>query len=134
PGSSPPRAARGHALHVLTGGDPEVLAYAQRRLAPAEIGRRADGLLPAIDAADVVVTKTGGLTISECLARGRAMVLPFAARGQERGNLQHALDAGAAVRPSEIADLGDAIEALVAEPRRLRRMAAHARLASRPPP
>jgi UDP-N-acetylglucosamine:LPS N-acetylglucosamine transferase len=60
------------------------------------------------------------------------MVLPFAARGQERGNLRYALDAGAAVRPAEIADLGEAIEALIAEPGRLRRMAAQARIASRP--
>jgi len=78
------------------------------------------------------VTKTGGLTISECLARGRAMVLPFAARGQERGNLRHALAAGAAVRPAEVADVGATIEALIAEPGRLRRMAAQARIASHP--
>jgi processive 1,2-diacylglycerol beta-glucosyltransferase len=131
-GALAPLAHRGHALHVLTGDDPEVLAYARRRMPVAEIAPRADGLLPAMDAADVVVTKAGGLTVSECLARGRAMVLPFAAPGQERGNLFYALDAGAAIRPSEILDTGHAVEALIGEPSRLRKMSARARLASQP--
>jgi UDP-N-acetylglucosamine:LPS N-acetylglucosamine transferase len=59
-------------------------------------------------------------------------VLPFAAPGQERGNLCYALDADAAVRPSELADLADTIETLVAAPGRLRKMAARARHASHP--
>jgi processive 1,2-diacylglycerol beta-glucosyltransferase len=131
-GALAPLAHRGHALHVLTGDDPEVLAYARRRMPGAEIASRADGLIPAMDAADVVVTKAGGLTVSECLARGRAMVLPFLAPGQERGNLFYAIDAGAAVRPAELADLADTIDALVREPGKLRKMAARARHASHP--
>jgi processive 1,2-diacylglycerol beta-glucosyltransferase len=127
-----PLVQRGHAIHALCGDDAELLAYAQRRMPGAEVATRVDGLYPAIDCADVVVTKTGGLTISECLARGRAMVLPFAAPGQERGNLFYALDAAAAVRPSEIADTGNVLEALIGEPGRLRKMSARARLASEP--
>jgi processive 1,2-diacylglycerol beta-glucosyltransferase len=126
-----PLAAR-HALHVLVGDEPEALAHARRRLPGAEIAPRTDRMLAAIDAADVVVTKAGGLTVSECLARGRAMVLPFAAPGQERGNVFYAVDAGAAVRPGELADTGDVIAELIAEPGRLRRMGARARLASHP--
>jgi processive 1,2-diacylglycerol beta-glucosyltransferase len=121
-----------HALHVLCGDDADVLAHARKRLPLAEIAARADGLYAAIDRADLVVTKAGGLTVSECLARGRAMVLPFAAPGQERGNLFYALDAGAAVRPSELADLADTIEGLVGEPGRLRKMGARARFAAHP--
>lgn len=121
-----------HALHVLTGDDEAVAAAARRRLPGAEIAPRAAELLAAIDAADVVVTKAGGLTVSECLARGRAMVLPFQAPGQERGNLFYALDAGAAARPGELADLGDTLEELLGAPGRLRAMGARARMASRP--
>jgi processive 1,2-diacylglycerol beta-glucosyltransferase len=127
-----PLACAGHALHVLCGSDAELLGHARRRLPDAEVAARIDGLYAAIDHADVVVTKAGGLTVSECLARGRAMVLPFAVPGQERGNLWFAVDAGAAVRPSELADLGATIEALIAEPGRLRRMGTKARLASHP--
>jgi len=121
-----------HHLHVLCGADERLRAYARRRLPAAEIAARADSLDAAIDRADLVVTKAGGLTVSECLARGRAMVLPFAAPGQERGNLFHALDADAAVRPSALADLAGTIETLVAAPGRLRRMAARARQVAHP--
>jgi processive 1,2-diacylglycerol beta-glucosyltransferase len=121
-----------HALHVLTGDSADVAGYARRRLPHAEIAARVEDLLAAIDAADVVVTKAGGLTVSECLARGRAMVMPFSAPGQERGNLCYALEAGAAVRPGELADLGETLDQLLGEPHRLRRMSARARLASRP--
>jgi processive 1,2-diacylglycerol beta-glucosyltransferase len=117
---------------VLTGTDPEVVAYARARLPEAELAPRTDRMLAAIDAADVVVTKAGGLTTSECLARGRPMVLPFAAPGQERGNLFYALDNGAAVRPTEISDTGAVIDELFAEPGRLRRMSARARACSHP--
>ena len=121
-----------HELHVLCGDDPAVLAHARRALPRAEVAARVDGLYAAIDRSDVVVTKAGGLTVSECLARGRAMVLPFAAAGQERGNLFYALDAGAAVRPAELVDLADTIEQLIAEPGVLRKMSTRARFAARP--
>jgi processive 1,2-diacylglycerol beta-glucosyltransferase len=121
-----------HQLHVLCGDAPDVLAHARLRLPGAEVAARTDGLYAAIDRADLVITKAGGLTSSECLARGRAMVLPFSAPGQERGNLLHALDAGAAVRPGELADLADVVDALIAEPGRLRKMGSRARFAARP--
>jgi processive 1,2-diacylglycerol beta-glucosyltransferase len=121
-----------HVVHVLTGVDAAVAAHARARLPYAEIAERTDDMLGAIDAADVVVTKAGGLVTSECLARGRAMVMPFAAPGQERGNLFYALDAGAAIRPTEPSDTAAVVAELIAEPGRLRRMGARARAASRP--
>lgn len=130
-----PLARAGRAtLEVLTGDEREVVAAARRELAGtrAVVAARRPGLDRAIDGADLVITKAGGLTVSECLARGRAMVLPFAAPGQERGNLEHALAVGAAVRPGELADTGHVIAALADEPGRLRRMSACARMASRP--
>jgi len=121
-----------HELHVLCGDDRGVLAHARHVLPRAEVAARAEGLYGAIDRADLVVTKAGGLTVSECLARGRGMVLPFAAPGQERGNLFYALDAGAAVRPAELADLADTISQLIAEPGLLRKMSSRARFAACP--
>jgi processive 1,2-diacylglycerol beta-glucosyltransferase len=122
------------ALRVLTGDDPEVLRAARAALAGtgADVADRRPDLQAALDDADVVVTKAGGLIVSECLARGRAMVLPFAAPGQERGNRDHALDVGAAVRPHELADLGVTLASVAGEPGRLRRMSARARMAARP--
>ncbi|MFT3693209.1 MAG: hypothetical protein QM831_08710 [Kofleriaceae bacterium] len=115
-------------LEVLAG---EHLEYARAKLPHAQVAARADGLYAAIDRADVVVTKAGGLTVAECMARGRAMVLPFAAPGQERGNVFYALHAGAAVR-AELPDLGDVLAELVAEPGTLRKMGTRARFAAHP--
>lgn len=115
-------------LEVLAG---EHLAYARKLLPQAQVAARVEGLYDAIDRADVVVTKAGGLTVAECLARGRAMVLPFAAPGQERGNLFYAVHAGCAVR-AELPDLGDVLAELVAEPGMLRKMGTRARFAAHP--
>jgi processive 1,2-diacylglycerol beta-glucosyltransferase len=122
--------AHRHELEVLCGDSPAVLRHAREVLGRGE--PRTNGLLAAIDRAHLVVTKAGGLTVSECLARGRAMVMPFAAPGQERGNLMHALEAGAAMRTNEIADLAHVVDRIAGEPGRLRRMSAQARRASRP--
>lgn len=119
---------------VLCGASEQVLATARQRLAgtSAEVVDKLPGLLSAIDDADVVVTKAGGLVTSECLARGRGLILPYAAPGQERGNLFYALDAGAAARPNEVADTGALIERLASEPGRLRQMGLDASAAARP--
>lgn len=86
---------RGCELDIVAGHD---LAL---RAALAAVGRGpVHGFIPGLrgmlDRADVVVTKAGGLIVSECLARGRAMVLPWPAPGQERGNRAHVIAAGAA--------------------------------------
>ncbi|MCE9572612.1 MAG: hypothetical protein K8W52_05605, partial [Deltaproteobacteria bacterium] len=126
--------ARDHDLEILTGDDPVVQRACAAAFAGTEaiVRARAPGLVGALDAADVVVTKAGGLSVSEGLARGRALVLPFGAPGQERGNLRHALASGAALQPDEPADVGAAVRGLIDEPGRLRRMGARARLAARP--
>lgn len=47
-------------------------------------------------AADVAVTKSGGLTVSECLARRLPMVIVAPIPGQEERNCDYLLEAGAA--------------------------------------
>ncbi len=54
--------------------------------------------VPALmHAADVVVTKAGGLSISEALAAGRPIILHSAIQGQETGNVEHVVSNGAGV-------------------------------------
>jgi processive 1,2-diacylglycerol beta-glucosyltransferase len=47
-------------------------------------------------AADVVVTKPGGLTVSECLALGKPMLLVAPIPGQEEHNAAFLVEEGAA--------------------------------------
>ena len=77
-----------HELHVLCGDDPAVIAHARRVLPRAEVAARADGLYGAIERADVVITKAGGLTIQRVPRPRPRDGLAVRAPGQERGNLQ----------------------------------------------
>jgi processive 1,2-diacylglycerol beta-glucosyltransferase len=78
-------------------------------------------------AADLVVTKPGGLSVSECLASRKPMLLVSPIPGQEERNADYLLEAGAAVKAVDGATLEFKLAALLAEPRRLAAMgeAAH---------
>jgi len=83
-------------------------------------------------AADLVVTKPGGLTVSECLARGCAMVVIDPIPGQETRNCDYLLENGCATKAASLATLRYKVEGLLAEPRRLARMKRSARRIARP--
>jgi len=54
-----------------------------------------------LHAADVVASKAGGLTVSECMAAGKPMVFYGEAPGQEEGNRVFAMQAGAGLHASD---------------------------------
>jgi processive 1,2-diacylglycerol beta-glucosyltransferase len=83
-------------------------------------------------AADLLVTKPGGLTTAEALARGLPMVLVNPIPGQEQRNADALLETGAAVRANTPAVLGWKVDALLADEARLARMRAAAQGAARP--
>ncbi|GMV81071.1 MAG: hypothetical protein AMXMBFR7_22550 [Planctomycetota bacterium] len=83
-------------------------------------------------AADLAVTKCGGLTSSECLARGLPMVVVHPIPGQEERNADFLLECGVAVRPHGTAQLIFKVRELFQEPERLERMRFAARHAARP--
>ena len=88
-------------LTVVCGDNPGRVAEAKR--AAAEAGVRAEvvgfeaDMARRVAAAHVVVGKPGGLTVSECLAAGRPMVLVGACPGQETQNQAWLVEQGAAV-------------------------------------
>lgn len=53
-------------------------------------------------AADLLLGKPGGLTSSEALARGLALVIVHSIPGQEERNADHLLEAGAALRGNNL--------------------------------
>ena len=91
-------------------GDFQVIAVAGRNaeahaalqaLAPRHAGRLVavgftDRMQELMAAADLVVTKPGGLTVSECLALGRPMLLISPIPGQEEHNAGFLMEQGAA--------------------------------------
>jgi len=85
-----------------------------------------------MDAADVIVSKPGGLTSSEVLAKGKPMIVIDPIPGQEQRNCECLLEAGAALRLFEIEDAPYKIETLLADAPRRARMAQNARALGRP--
>jgi processive 1,2-diacylglycerol beta-glucosyltransferase len=83
-------------------------------------------------AADLLVGKPGGLTSSEALARGLALVIVHPIPGQEERNADHLLEAGAAIRCNNLPALAWKIDRLLDDPQRLDAMRAKARRLARP--
>jgi processive 1,2-diacylglycerol beta-glucosyltransferase len=123
-------------LVALAGRNAELLARL-RKLAKSHPGR----LFPlgftttverVMSAADLVVTKPGGLTVSECLARRKPMLLVSPIPGQEERNADYLLEAGAALKAADAATLEYKLGLLLADPARLRSMGEAAHRIGRP--
>jgi processive 1,2-diacylglycerol beta-glucosyltransferase len=82
--------------------------------------------------ADLVVSKPGGLTTSETLARGAAMVVVNPIPGQESRNSDFLLENSAAIKVNNIATLAHKVNTLVRDPERLAQLKANARRLGRP--
>jgi processive 1,2-diacylglycerol beta-glucosyltransferase len=82
--------------------------------------------------ADLVVSKPGGLTTSEVLASGAAMVIVNPIPGQESRNSDYLLEAGAAIKVNNLPTLTMKVDAVLADPRRLAELKRHARRIARP--
>jgi processive 1,2-diacylglycerol beta-glucosyltransferase len=82
--------------------------------------------------ADLVVSKPGGLTTSETLARGAAMVIVNPIPGQESRNSDFLLENGAAIKVNNIATLAHKIDGLLDDPARLAQLKANVARLARP--
>jgi processive 1,2-diacylglycerol beta-glucosyltransferase len=82
--------------------------------------------------ADLVVSKPGGLTTSEVLARGAAMAIVNPIPGQESRNSDYLLENGAAIKINNLATLPMKLGALLNDPERLNALKANARRIARP--
>lgn len=135
--TSTARALRGAADLVVVAGSNEALkeqAASAARDLPGSI--RVEGFVDPIAellrGADVIVTKPGGLTTSECLALGKATVLYEAAPGQERENARRCEALRAARFCPAPADAAAAVVELVRDPAAREALEARALRAGRP--
>ena len=81
---------------------------------------------------DLVITKPGGLTTSECLAMGVPMVVYAPIPGQEERNADYVLEQGAVLKAVDLISLEYRVRQLLAEPERLTRMRECARRLGQP--
>jgi len=83
-------------------------------------------------AVDLVITKPGGLSVSECLAKGKPMLLVSPIPGQEERNADYLLESGAAVKAVDPATLEFKFGRLLGDSQRLRAMGEAAHRIGRP--
>ena len=83
-------------------------------------------------AADLVLSKPGGLTTSEILARGAAFAIVNPIPGQESRNSDYLLENGAAIKINNIPTMPHKISQLLAEPARLQSLKANAKRLAHP--
>jgi processive 1,2-diacylglycerol beta-glucosyltransferase len=91
-----------------------------------------DRMHELLSVADLVVTKPGGLTVSEALARGVGLVLIHPIPGQEDRNSDFLLEQGAAVKANHLPTLPFKVADLLRHPGRLEQIKANARRLGRP--
>lgn len=83
-------------------------------------------------AADLLISKPGGLTTSEALARGTPMVVVNPIPGQESRNSDFLLENAAAIKVNNIGTLPYKLNQLLASPDRLAQLTANAKRLGRP--
>lgn len=91
-----------------------------------------DNIEELMAASDLAITKSGGLTSSECLAMGLPMLVREPVPGQEERNCDYLVELGAARRAQGIDALQFKLRELLDRPADLLRMAAAARAAGKP--
>ena len=92
----------------------------------------ADNMHELMVACDFVVSKSGGLTSSECLAMGVPMVIFNPIPGQEERNADYLLESGVALRAHSAAHLVYKVRRLLTDPALLARMKSATRQVARP--
>lgn len=113
------------ALHALQG---IALDY-PRRLFPIGYTTQVERLMAC---ADLIITKPGGLTTSECLAMGLPMIVNAPIPGQEERNADYVMEQGAALKAIDGLALEYRIRELIANPPRLKAMREQARHLGQP--
>ena len=83
-------------------------------------------------ASDLVISKPGGLTTSECLAMGKPMILVNPIPGQEEHNATYLLEHGAAVLTHDQLGVTYKLERIMSQPGRLAQMQEAARSLGKP--
>lgn len=81
-----------------------------------------DNMEEMMTAADLIFSKAGGLTVSECLAKGLPMVINKVIPGQEEDNANYLVSKNAAVRTNDLNGIISSVNSLLEDPEKLESM------------
>jgi processive 1,2-diacylglycerol beta-glucosyltransferase len=123
-------------LIVVTGKNAAAKKKLEARKPPKQHRAKILGFTDQMDelmaCADVVVSKPGGLTTSETLARGAAMVIVNPIPGQESRNSDYLLENGAAIKINNLPTLCMKLSALLEDESHLKELKDNARRIAKP--
>ncbi len=123
-------------LLVVTGRNAELREKLQNKKLPERHRVKILGFTTEMDelmtAADLIVTKPGGLTTSEALACGAAIVVVNPIPGQESRNSDYLLEHGAAIKVNNMATLHLKVSDVLANPARLQALRANSAALGKP--
>ncbi len=121
---------------VVAGKNAAVKARLEKADVPKRHKVKVIGFTTEIDelmaVADLVVSKPGGLTTSEVLARGAAMAIVNPIPGQESRNSDYLLENGAAIKINNLATLKHKLSGVLEDESRLASLKANARKLGHP--
>jgi processive 1,2-diacylglycerol beta-glucosyltransferase len=124
-------------LLVVAGRNPDVETALEGVQSTPELEIRVlvgfiDHLDELLAASDLVISKAGGLIVSETLARGIPMVLIDPLRGQEEWNADYVVRMGAGVQLRIIDTVPEVVQSVLSDEERLRLLQARASAAGDP--
>ena len=121
---------------VVAGRNRELTAVLEDLHSGAQMELRKEGQIDYVDdlivASDVVITKSGGLIVSEVLARNTPMIIIDPIPGQEEWNADFVVASGAGMQLRMPEIVPTATLSLLDEPERLKQMATQAAKMGRP--
>ncbi|MCD5401066.1 hypothetical protein LR013_00505 [candidate division NPL-UPA2 bacterium] len=103
-----------------------------RMTKPVHIVGYVDNIEELMEISDIIVSKPGGLTSAEALAKSLAIVIANCLPGQEERNSQFLVDEGVAIKVDEGKGIAAVVEELLRNSQRLSSLQAKARGLSRP--
>jgi processive 1,2-diacylglycerol beta-glucosyltransferase len=127
-----------HALQavVIAGRDEELVEQLKTQVAgsknPIHVYGFREDIPTFMAAADVLVTKAGGITTTEALAMHLPLIIYQPISGQEEANTRYLVENGAGIQANNLQELELALRELVSDPSRQRRMAGCAAKLGRP--
>lgn len=80
-----------------------------------------------MDFSDIIITKAGGITISEALAKSLAIIVINPIPGQEERNVDYLFKRGAVLKVEDTGQIGDAVRGLLEDKRKMASLKAKAK-------
>lgn len=75
-----------------------------------------DEIPELMESSDIVITKPGGLTVTEAIYKKLPIIIPFAIPGQEEENSDYLVKTGAAIRLNKVKEINEKVNYLIENP------------------